>query len=146
MPPAKPLDIQLGSHLDSQAICPCGSKKSLGDCCLPYVEGKSPAPTAEALMRSRYTAHVLLAIDYLWNTWSPEERIRSSKADIAAWASSCEWLGLQILETKAGGVKDDQGLVSFIALFRQNGELHQHHEVSVFKKTLQGWLYVNHKQ
>lgn len=136
MPPAKPLD--------AQSVCPCGSKNSLGDCCLPYIEGKLLAPTAEALMRSRYTAHVLLAIDYLWNTWSAEERIRSSKVDIQAWASSCEWLGLQILETKAGGAQDNQGIVSFIALFRQHGELQQHHEVSVFKKTLHGWLYVSH--
>jgi SEC-C motif domain protein len=142
MPPAKPL----GTQLDTQSVCPCGSKNSLGDCCLPYIEGKSPAPTAEALMRSRYTAHVLLAIDYLWNTWSPEERIRSSKVDIHAWASSCEWLGLKILETHAGGVHDNQGLVSFIALFRQHGEVQQHREISVFNKTLQGWLYVGHKE
>jgi SEC-C motif-containing protein len=138
MPPAK--------NLNAQSACPCGSKNSLGDCCLPYIEGKSTAPTAEALMRSRYTAHVIFAIDYLWNTWSPEERIRSSKSDIEAWARSCEWLGLQILETKAGGVQDNQGLVTFIALFRQNGELQQHHEVSVFKKTFQNWLYVSHKK
>ncbi len=138
MPPTK--------NLDAQSVCPCGSKNSLGDCCLQYIEGKSPAPTAEALMRSRYTAHVLLAIDYLWNTWSPEERIRSSKADIEAWATSCEWLGLQILETKAGSLSDNQGLVSFVALFRQDGELQQHHEVSAFRKTLQGWLYVSHKK
>ena len=96
-------------------------------------------------MRSRYTAHVLLAIDYLWNTWSPEQRINSSKQAIHAWASSCEWLGLRILETQAGQVQDAQGLVSFIALFRQAGQLHEHHEVSVFNKTQQGWFYVNHK-
>lgn len=137
MPPAKPLN--------TQSVCPCGSKNSLADCCLPYIEGKSLAPTAEALMRSRYTAHVILAIDYLWNTWSQEERIRSSKTEIAAWASSCEWLGLQIIETQDGDVRDNQGLVNFIALFRQNGELQQHHEVSIFKKTLQGWQYVSHK-
>lgn len=96
-------------------------------------------------MRSRYTAHVLLAIDYLWNTWSPEERIRSSKQDINTWASSCDWLGLRILETQAGQTQDTQGLVHFIALFRQNGQLHEHDEISVFKKAQAGWLYVSHK-
>ena len=137
MPPAK--------KLAAESPCPCGNQKHLVDCCLPYIEGKTPAPTAEALMRSRYTAHVLLAIDYLWNTWSPEERIRSSKQDINAWASSCDWLGLRILETQAGQTQDTQGLVNFIALFRQNGQLHEHHEISVFKKAHTGWLYVSHK-
>lgn len=139
MPPTKPVD--------SESICPCGSNQSLASCCLNYVKGKSPAPTAEALMRSRYTAHALLEIDYLWETWSPEERVRSSKADIEAWARNCEWLGLKITGTKAGGKKDNHGLVSFVALYRQDGELQEHQEVSVFTKTPQGvWLYVDHKK
>ena len=139
MPPTKPVN--------PESTCPCGSDQSLARCCLDYIEGRSVAPTAEALMRSRYTAHVLLAIDYLWETWSPEERVRSSKADIEAWARNCEWLGLKIIGTKAGGKKDNHGLVSFLALFRQNGELQEHQEVSVFKKTpLGAWLYVDHKK
>ena len=86
-----------------------------------------------------------MAIDYLWDTWSPTERIRSSKEDIAAWANSCEWLGLQILETTAGKEQDNQGMVSFIARYRQNGQLQQHHEVSVFKRVQQAWLYIGHR-
>lgn len=97
-------------------------------------------------MRSRYTAHTLLAIDYLWATWNPEQRMRSSKADIRAWAESCEWLGLQILATQRGGEADDTGLVEFIALFRQGGQVHKHHEVSQFKKSLGKWLYLDHQQ
>jgi len=137
MPPAKPLN--------PQSTCPCGSAKSLGDCCLIYIEGKSAAPTAEALMRSRYTAHVLVAVDYLWQTWEPELRVKSSKADIEAWARGCEWRGLQILSTEAGEEKDSEGVVSFIALFRQNGQLQYHQETSLFKKTFEGWRYLNHK-
>jgi SEC-C motif-containing protein len=114
-------------------------------CCLPYIQLQAPAPTAERLMRSRYTAHVLLEIDYLWETWSPEQRLRSSKEDIRVWAESCEWLQLQILSTKAGQESDDQGLVSFVALFRQNGNLEQHNEISVFKKVFNRWLYVDHQ-
>jgi SEC-C motif-containing protein len=138
MPPA--------NSFNPESACPCGSQKALGVCCLPYLERKSPPPTAEALMRSRYSAHVLMAIDYLWDTWSPEERIKSSKDEIAAWASSCEWLGLQILETEAGQVQDQQGLVNFVAIFRENGQLQQHHEVSLFKRVQQVWLYVGHQQ
>ena len=95
-------------------------------------------------MRSRYTAHVLVAVDYLWETWSAEKRVRSSKQDIKRWAESCEWLGLQILATKKGQPEDNEGLVSFVALFRQNGNLQQHHEVSTFQRTLGGWCYLDH--
>lgn len=97
-------------------------------------------------MRSRYVAHALLAIDYLWDTWIPEQRLRSSKDDIRAWAESCDWLGLQILSTQQGRADDNEGIVEFIALFRQQGQLHQHHEASQFKKALGKWLYVDHLQ
>lgn len=129
----------------ADTLCPCGTQKPLDNCCLPFIEGKLNPLTAEQLMRSRYTAHTLLAIDYLWATWSPEQRIRSSQADIRAWAESCDWLGLQILATQLGGAADDTGIVEFIALFRQGGQVHQHHEVSQFKKSLGKWLYVDHQ-
>lgn len=138
MPP-KPLLPATDTH------CPCGTKKSLNECCLPFIQGTSSPTTAEQLMRSRYTAHTLLAIDHLWATWSPEQRLRSSKADILAWAESCDWLGLQIIATQQGGAGDDEGIVEFIALFRQQGQMHQHHEVSRFKKVLGKWLYVDHQ-
>lgn len=127
------------------ALCPCGAQKPLDDCCLPFINGTHNPLTAEQLMRSRYSAHTLLAIDYLWETWSPEQRLRSSKADILAWAESCDWLGLQILGTQQGGTNDETGIVEFIALFRQRGQMHQHHEVSQFKKVLGKWLYVDHQ-
>jgi SEC-C motif-containing protein len=138
MPP-KPLSSTPG------ALCPCGTQKLLQTCCLPYIEGKLNPATAEQLMRSRYSAHALLAIDYLWATWSPEQRIRSSQADIRSWAESCEWLGLQILATQQGQLNDNSGVVEFIALFRQDGKLQQHHEVSRFKKVLGKWLYEDHQ-
>jgi len=137
MPPAK--------QPNPQSPCPCGNPATLDDCCLPYINGETLPPTAEALMRSRYTAHVILAIDYLWKTWSAEERIRSSKGEIEEWARNCEWRGLNILATNAGGAMDSRGTVEFIALFRQNGQTNQHHEKSVFKKTQQGWVYVGHQ-
>ncbi|HEX7764120.1 MAG TPA: YchJ family metal-binding protein, partial [Cellvibrio sp.] len=70
--------------------------------------------------------------------------MRSSKSDVRAWAESCDWLGLQILDTRAGGPTDEQGVVEFVAIFRQQGQVHQHHEVSLFKKSLGKWLYVDH--
>ena len=136
MPPAKAANPQLP--------CPCGSTQLLANCCLPYIQRQQLAPTAEKLMRSRYTAHVLLAIDYLWQTWSPEQRLRSSKNEVRTWASSCEWQELRILETNAGLENDQQGLVTFVANYHSQGKLHQHHEISLFKKTENTWLYIGH--
>lgn len=96
-------------------------------------------------MRSRYTAHTLLAIDYLWATWSPEQRLRSSPDAIHQWVASCEWLGLRIIRTQGGQPQDTQGTVEFMALFKQAGELHQHHETSLFKQALGRWLYIDHQ-
>lgn len=127
-----------------QSPCPCGSTKTLANCCQPYIQGQSWPETAELLMRSRYVAHVLHAADYLWDTWSPEQRLRSSKADVLHWAQSCDWLGLQIIATSKGQPADQEGTVEFIALFHQQGQLHQHHEKSRFSKQLGRWIYVDH--
>lgn len=137
MPPKPPT-------VERNLPCPCGSSRTLEDCCLPFIEQNRIPTTAEALMRSRYTAHSLIAIDYLWNTWSPEQRLRSTKEDIRAWAESCDWLGLQILNTREGGANDEQGVVEFVAIFRQQGQIHKHHEVSQFRKSLAKWFYIDH--
>ena len=54
-----------------EADCPCGSGRSITVCCGPYVARSETAPTAEALMRSRYTAYTLGRTDYLLYTWHP---------------------------------------------------------------------------
>ncbi|WP_280273702.1 YchJ family metal-binding protein, partial [Nocardia wallacei] len=41
------------------------SGETLTDCCGPRLDGTRPAPTAEALMRSRYTAFAVGDVDYL---------------------------------------------------------------------------------
>jgi SEC-C motif-containing protein len=137
--PSKPLAP------NPQNNCPCGSGISLVNCCLPFINGERNPLTAEQLMRSRYTAHTLVAIDYLWATWAPLQRMRSSQADIRAWAEACEWLGLQIIATEDGGTGDNTALVEFIALYRHQGQLHQHHELARFSKVLGKWLYEDHQ-
>ena len=39
-------------------MCHCGSGRPYSNCCAPYISASEPAPTAEALMRSRYSAYV----------------------------------------------------------------------------------------
>lgn len=124
--------------------CPCDSNASLAQCCLPLLHGQQTAETAEQLMRSRYTAHVLLQIDYLWQTWDASTRQRSTPEQIYTWAASCDWLNLEVLSTDQGQAGDSDGRVDFVALYRQGGELHQHHEIALFRQLGNRWFYVDH--
>src|SRR5947208_1479091 len=51
--------------------CPCHSKKKYKKCCGP-AHGGTPAPTPEALMRSRYSAYVLGLAEYVLDTTSKD--------------------------------------------------------------------------
>ena len=54
--------------------CPCGGGETLEECCGRYLSGEAKAPTAEALMRSRYTAVTKGQVDYLFETHHPKTR------------------------------------------------------------------------
>lgn len=94
-------------------------------------------------MRSRYTAHTLLAIDYLWDTWSPSVRRASSREEIRQWASRCQWLGLEILACEQGGLNDQTGTVTFCAHYRLAGQALQHLEQSRFQREDGLWRYLD---
>ena len=73
-------------------ICPCrksaATQLSYAECCQPYVEGKAKAPTAEALMRARYTAFAVGNIDYLFETVAPEQRHDMDRGSLEAWSKA----------------------------------------------------------
>lgn len=117
--------------------CPCGSGHSLGRCCLPVIKGL-PAKTAEALMRSRYTAYVLGDESYLLRSWHPKTRPRSVEI-----SGNEKWLGLKIKRTEAGGADDATGIVEFVARFKIGGKGHRMHEISRFEQSPEGWWYVD---
>lgn len=120
----------------NNSICPCrvteAEPKPLAACCGPYVEGAKPAPTAEALMRSRYTAYVLGEIDYLQDTLSPEQRADFDRKAVAKWSQS-EWLGLDIEATEEGQSGDQRGFVDFTAHYVADGLRQTHRERSLFR-------------
>ena len=124
--------------------CPCGSEIAYDKCCGPYHAGSAIAPTAEALMRSRYCAYVKAEIEYLFQTVQPDQRIGLDRKSIREWSEGAEWLGLEILNS-TGGEGDKLGQVEFIAKFRQDEVDHSHHEVSRFKKKDGKWFYVDGK-
>lgn len=91
------------------APCPCGSGDLFSTCCGPLLDGY-PAPTAERLMRSRYTAFFLGDARYLEQSWHPRTR-----PDQVAIDTDLRWTGLRIDATAAGGVGDSTGVVEFTA-------------------------------
>lgn len=117
-------------------LCPCGSEKEYSNCCEPYVTGKIPAPSPEALMRSRYTAYVKVIPPYLKETLAPESRGDYSEKDVLEWAKSSEWLGLKILKAEGNQVE-------FSARYKTRGKVLEHHEVSTFRKEGNRWYFVD---
>lgn len=124
--------------------CPCGSNKALEDCCGPYISGDSPAPTAEALMRSRYTAYTQGNIAYIKKTLAPESRKDFDEEASKQWAEKATWKKLEISAVDKGLATDKKGTVEFVATFEEDGQGLEHHEVSQFRKDAQGnWLFVD---
>jgi SEC-C motif-containing protein len=120
--------------------CPCGSGRAYENCCGPIIAG-APAPTAEALMRSRYSAYVRHAYDHLERSLSAEQRKDFAADDAKRWSESSEWTGLTILRTEAGGAADREGLVEFSARFRVEGKDHEHLETALFTRENDLWVY-----
>ncbi|MBI9080939.1 MAG: YchJ family protein [Pseudodesulfovibrio sp.] len=123
--------------------CPCGSGKDHAECCTPYISGEKPAPTAEALMRSRYSAYVFKDLDYLKESLAPEALDGHEEDSVKEWAEKAEWLGLEIHDTWAGGEGDEAGIVEFSANYIIDGETLAHRERAEFKRIGEHWRYVD---
>ena len=125
--------------------CPCNSGLDFNECCGPILDGSTTAQTAEALMRSRYTAHVKGNFDHVANTHAPEIKATYNKSAAKAQSKNTEWVGLEIRETTGGGADDDTGTVLFSARFMENGDLNVHRELSDFRRENGEWVYVDGK-
>ncbi len=124
--------------------CVCGSGFADAECCTPILAGERRALTAAALMRSRYTAYVRSAVDYLIATHDPAKRSGVEHAEILKFTKTTKWLGLEIVTTEAGGEADRTGLVEFIARGTSRGKPFAQHERSRFRRDADGnWLYVD---
>ncbi len=124
--------------------CPCGSERDFEDCCGPILGG-APAPTAEALMRSRYSAYVKGDLDHIERTHAADVRENFNRSAAQSTAETVEWLGLVLRETTKGGADDDEGTVEFSARFRKDGEEQVHHELATFRREENQWVYVDGK-
>ncbi|WP_201353752.1 YchJ family protein [Hydrogenimonas urashimensis] len=117
--------------------CPCGSGKTYEACCRRYLQKGLQAPTAEALLRSRYTAYVRGDLDYLVDTDFHEV----DKEATEAWMRSTRFYKLEILKIYKGKPLDRKGRIEFKAYFTENGEKRVHHELSDFEKHKGRWYY-----
>ena len=95
--------------------CPCLGGLPYDECCGPFHRGESVAPTAERLMRSRYSAYSRGLPRYLLSTW----------------------------HRTGGGMLDTQGTVEFRASYRVDTQPGSQHETSSFVKENGAWFYVD---
>ncbi len=129
--------------------CPCrktaSTPLSYAECCQPYIEGTAKAPTAEALMRARYSAFSVGKIDYLIDSVAPEASDGMERGSLEAWARESDWHGLDIVETVDGQPGDATGIVEFVAHFSRAGSREEHHERSTFRFGKPGdcWYFVD---
>lgn len=127
-----------------QPFCPCGSQIRYPDCCDVYLRGKAIAPTAEALMRSRYSAYSKGDVEYLIQTQYPKKRKNTDRPMLLKTITNTSWMGLTVLKTQKGGVNDRRGIVEFVALYRGlelTAPIYQLHERSRFIKEDGVWFY-----
>lgn len=122
--------------------CPCGSGSAFEACCGPIIQG-TPAPTAEALMRSRYTAYVLGDVDHIDRTHAAEIRDTFDRSEAESLARGVEWAGLEIRSVSGGGTADDTGTVEFTSRYKKDGQVNVHHEKSAFRRDDGQWVYVD---
>ncbi|WP_315787216.1 MULTISPECIES: YchJ family protein [unclassified Bradyrhizobium] len=124
--------------------CPCGSGLPFDRCCGPYLSGDALPPTAEALMRSRYTAYTRGDIGYIAATLAADQRRAFDAVAAKNWATRATWLSLRVVSTTHGGADDADGVVSFVATYREGGRTIEHHEVSQFRRDDDGaWRFVS---
>ncbi|KAF2413805.1 hypothetical protein B1729_08195 [Microbacterium sp. B35-04] len=117
--------------------CPCGSGDRFDGCCAPALQG-TPPPTAEALMRSRYTAFVVGDERHLAATWHPGTRPEDLSLDPAQ-----RWTGLDVVAVEGGGEDDARGVVEFHAAWRHGRDQGVLHERSRFLRRSGRWWYVD---
>ena len=128
------------------APCPCGrlgpDRRTLAyaACCGRWHQGE-PAPDAESLMRSRYSAYVLQLADHLLATWHSSTRPSALEPD----PPGLKWLGLEVRRHEAQDA--DHATVEFVARSKLGGRAHRLHETSRFVREPAGaegrWFYVD---
>lgn len=127
------------NRLMANKKCFCDTGLLFENCCGLYLQNNQKAPTALALMRSRYSAYATHNADYLLETTYVSERKYYSKAEILKWATTNKWQKLEILSST-------ENTVEFKAYFLDNNQkIQTHYEFSTFKFENDAWFYFDGK-
>lgn len=122
-----------------ESPCPCGLDAAYGACCGRFHTGTGgTAPTAELLMRSRYSAFVVRDESHLLRTWAPETRPAEVDFD-----PGLRWTGLEIGATTEGTAFHQHGTVTFTARYVHGGTPGTLREHSRFARHEGAWVYVD---
>jgi SEC-C motif-containing protein len=115
--------------------CPCGGRETYAFCCGRWHAG-TPAPDAEALMRSRYSAFAKELAEYLQLTWHSSTR----PAEPPSFEPGLRWMGLEVKRHQR--IDDEHAVVEFVARSKLGGRAHRLHETSRFVREGGRWYYV----
>ncbi|MFH1728632.1 MAG: YchJ family protein [Pseudomonadota bacterium] len=121
--------------------CPCQSDLDYSKCCEPLIKGEQKAETAEALMRSRYSAYVKNEINYIASTHHKSGRDEFDHDTADKWSKAAKWAGLEIRNREKGTKDDTEGKVEFIAKYYLEGKFQAHHEEAEFIKEEDVWYF-----
>lgn len=107
-----------------EVMCPCGSGKTYGKCCGPFLSGEKSCLTPADVLRSRYTAFSWRNIKYIIDT--THETCRDYKEDKVVWAK----------DLNKGGMFDSFTFVGLNPIKEEEGE-NENESFIEFKVTLQ---------
>lgn len=117
--------------------CFCGSGLQYKNCCEPFHLKIKNAPTAEALMRSRYAAFVVADASYLYETTHVSKRKGNSKDAYLKSAKNTKWVKLEVISA-------DYNMVEFKAFYlNKKFQTEVLHEKSNFRLEDGKWFYVD---
>lgn len=118
--------------------CYCKSTASFTTCCQPYILNTTSAPTAEALMRSRFSAYVMGDYAYILRTYGQAQRQTLSLNILKESSENTQWLSLEVIQHKPQG---DAAQVEFKAYYQVDSLYYVMHEMSDFEKVDGQWFY-----
>jgi len=126
--------------------CPCHSGKKYKKCCRALHQGQKIDDPIR-LMRSRYSAYVMMNLDYIEQTMHPESKHLTDnpqwRAGITLFAETTAFIGLEILDSELSLDDLNVGWVTFHAILANDDEDTSYVERSLFKKVDGQWLYLH---
>ena len=115
-------------------MCICDTTEIFENCCGAIITKQRKAMSAKELMRSRYSAYVKADTQYLLYSTAKENRYEEDVALIEQFATSVEWLGLEIIDSSYDSVE-------FKAYYKDKDGIQVLHEKSSFIQEDGEWKY-----